>query len=40
MGQGRLSSMAILNIERDFKIDMNKIVKEFITETDSRKLIF
>ena len=40
MGEERLSGLALLNIERDFEIDINQIVTDFIVRKDGRKLIF
>jgi hypothetical protein len=39
-GQERLSSLALINIERDFEIDLDVIVNEFISKNKERKKIF
>lgn len=39
-GQDRLSGLALLNIEREFSIDYDEIIKEFVVRKDKRKIIF
>jgi len=39
-GQGRLSGVAVLNIEHEFPIDYDEIIKEFVASKDKRKKIF
>jgi len=40
MGEERLSGMALLNIERNFEINIDQIVSDFIVKKDERKTIF
>jgi hypothetical protein len=40
MGQERLSGIALLNIEKDFEINLDQIVRDFIAKKDGRKMIF
>jgi hypothetical protein len=40
IGQDRLSGIAILNIEKDFEINIDKIVTDFVAKKDGRKIIF
>ncbi len=40
MGEERLSGIALLDIERDFEINLDKIVTDFIVKKDGRKIIF
>jgi hypothetical protein len=40
MGQERLSGLALLNIEKDFEINMDQLVRDFIAKKKTRKLIF
>jgi hypothetical protein len=40
MGQERLSGIALLNIERNFEINLDQIVTDFIVKKDIRKTIF
>ena len=40
MGQERLLGLALLNIEKDFEINMEEILVNFIAKKDTRKLIF
>ncbi len=39
-GQERLSGIALLNIEKDFEINMEQILTNFIAKKDARKMIF
>lgn len=39
-GQVRLSGLALLNIEREFSINYEEIVKEFVVAKNRRKIIF
>ncbi|CAF0940276.1 unnamed protein product [Adineta steineri] len=39
-GQERLSSLALINIEKDYQIDIDTIVTDFISKKDERKKIF
>jgi hypothetical protein len=40
MGEERLSGIALLNIERNFEINLDQIVTDFIVKKDIRKTIF
>ena len=40
MGQERLSGIALLNIERNFEINLDQIVTDFIVKKYIRKTIF
>ena len=40
MGKERLSGIALLNIERNFEINLDQIVTDFIVKKDIRKTIF
>jgi hypothetical protein len=40
MGEERLLGIALLNIERDFEINLDQIVTDFIAKKDIRKTIF
>jgi hAT family C-terminal dimerisation region len=40
MGQERLLAIALLNIERNFEINLDQIVTDFIVKKDIRKIIF
>ena len=40
MGEERLSGIALLNIERNFEINLDQIVTDFIVKKDIRKIIF
>jgi len=40
MGEERLSDIAVLNIERNFEINLDQIVTDFIVKKDIRKAIF
>jgi len=40
MGEERLSGIALLNIERNFEINLDEIVTDFIVKKDIRKTIF
>jgi len=39
-GQDRLSGLALLSIEREFEIDYDEIIKEFVAAKEKRKIIF
>ncbi len=40
MGEERLSGIALLNIERNFEINLDEIVTDFIVKKDIKKTIF
>jgi hypothetical protein len=40
MRKERLSSIALLNIEKDFEINMVQIVTDFTTKKNMRNMIF
>ena len=40
MGEESLSGIALLNIERNFEINLHEIVTDFIVKKDIRKTIF
>ncbi len=40
MGEERLLGIALLNIERNFEINLDQIVTDFIVKTDIKKTIF
>ena len=40
MGQERLSSIPLLNIEKEFEINMEQILTDFIARKDTRKMSF
>jgi len=39
-GQERLSGLALINIERDYQVDIDQVVKEFVAKKQGRKIIF
>ena len=39
MGEERLSGIALLNIERNFEINLDQIVTDFIVKKDIRKIL-
>ncbi len=39
-GQDRLSGLALLNIEREFQIDYDEVIKGFVAAKNKRKIIF
>jgi hypothetical protein len=39
-GQERLTCLALTNIEKDFQIDIDAIVADFVSKNDERKKIF
>ena len=38
--QERLSSLALINIEKDYQIDTDEIATDFVSKKDERKRIF
>jgi hypothetical protein len=40
IGQERLTCLALINIEKDFEIDIDAIASDFVSKKDERKRIF
>ena len=39
-GQERLTSLALINIEKGYQIDIDAIITDFVSKKDERKRIF